>query len=506
MLKIIHFNIDGCHMTDKIKDQLTKICGSANVSDDKQKLEEFSKDSSFTSGKIPQVIVWPKNKDEISEIIKLANEFKIAIVPVSSSSGPRLHGDTIPKSENSIILDLSKMNKILRIDLRNRVVMVEPGVTYKQLIPEAKKAGLRVLMPLMPRATKSVLASALEREPITTPRHHWDTSDPLLCTEVTFGTGDLFRTGIAAGPGSLEDQLEQGQAMKNPLGPTHFNMFRVLQCAQGSMGIISWVTIKCEFLPTDLKIFYVKSDKLDFIDFLYKIMKFRMPDELFILNNVNLASIVKEDPKEIEELAKKLPKYIAIYSISGRGDLAQDRLDYLEADIGDIAKDFNIKLLTELEGISNDKIKDAFTNYSEKYWKLRLKNGCQDIFFTTTLDNTPKYVELVKKYLESQQFPIQNLGIYIQPQTQGSNCHCEFDLLYDPSNEEETNKMKKIFTELSVKLMDAGAFFNRPYGEWADQIYKRVDPNIIMALKKVKGIFDPDNVLNPGVLCFKGGQ
>jgi len=493
-------------MTDNIKEKLTKICGSANISDDKQKLEEFSKDLSFTSGKIPQIIVWPKNKEEISEIIKLANELKMGIVPVSSSSGPRLHGDTIPKNDNSIILDLSKMNKILSIDMRNRVVMVEPGVTYEQLIPEAEKEGLRVLMPLFPRATKSVLASALEREPISTPRHHWDTSDPLLCTEVTFGTGDLFRTGMAAGPGSLEDQLEQGQAMKNPLGPTHFNMFRVLQGAQGSMGIISWVTIKCEFLPTNLKIFYIKSDDLDFIDFLYKIMKFRMPDELFILNNVNLASLVKEDPKEIEELTKKLPEYMAIYTISGRGSLAQDRIDYLEADIGDIAKDFNITLHNEIDGISNDKVKEAFTKYSKKYWKMRLKNGFQDIFFTTTLDNTPKYVKIVKDYLKSQNFPLENLGIYIQPQTQGSNCHCEFDLLFDPSNEGEVNLTKKVFSELSTKLMDAGAFFNRPYGEWADEMYKRIDPNISVALKKVKGIFDPDNVLNPGVLCFKGGQ
>ena len=82
----------------------------------------------------------------------------------------------------------------------------------------------------------------------------------------------------------------------------------------------------------------------------------------------------------------------------------------------------------------------------------------------------------------------------------------EFDLYYNPNNESEVSKVKKIFSELSVKLMDNGAFFNRPYGEWADEMYKRIDPDISMALKKVKNIFDPENVLNPGVLCFKGGQ
>jgi FAD/FMN-containing dehydrogenase len=50
--------------------------------------------------------------------------------------------------------------------------------------------------------------------------------------------------------------------------------------------------------------------------------------------------------------------------------------------------------------------------------------------------------------------------------------------------------------------MDSGAFFNRPYGILAKEVYKRHDESTQMALKKVKKIFDPNNVLNPGVLCF----
>jgi len=86
--------------------------------------------------------------------------------------------------------------------------------------------------------------------------------------------------------------------------------------------------------------------------------------------------------------------------------------------------------------------------------------------------------------------------------TQGSNCHCEFDLYYDPTNDGEINKVKKIFSELSIKLMDMGAFFNRPYGILTKEVYKRHDDSTQMALRKVKKIFDPNNVLNPGVLCF----
>ncbi|MHA1279373.1 MAG: FAD-binding oxidoreductase [Candidatus Helarchaeota archaeon] len=493
-------------MTGKVITELQQIVGKNHVSDDYKVLEQYSSDLSFVQANIPKVIVWPTEAEQIAAIIKLANKQKIAIIPVSSRSGPRFHGDTVPKKENSIIVDLSKMNKIFRIDKKNRVVMVEPGVTFDQLIPEVEKYGLRLLMPLYPRGSKSVLTSALEREPITTPRHHWDTSDPLLCTEVTFGTGDLFRTGSAAGPGSLEEQLEVGQAMKNPLGPTQFNMYRVLQGAQGSMGIVSWATIKCEYRPTDVKFFYIQSDEINFLDFLYEIMKYRMPDELLILNNVNLATLVLEKPEKIRKLAKELSKWIAIFSISGRGEFAQDRIDYLEGDISDLATKFNIQLLSKVKGISNDKISEIFTKSCENYWKLRLKGGCQEVFFITTLDKCAHFIEIVTKFFEKQQFPLENLGIYLQPLTQGSNCHCEFDIYYNPENHDETSKIQKVFSELSRILMDKGAFFNRPYGEWADEVYKRIDPEIAMALQKVKKIFDPNDILNPDVLCFKGGK
>ena len=63
-------------------------------------------------------------------------------------------------------------------------------------------------------------------------------------------------------------------------------------------------------------------------------------------------------------------------------------------------------------------------------------------------------------------------------------------------------RLKELFINTSKDLINLGAFFNRPYGDWAEDVYKSLDDSIIMALKKVKKIFDPNNVLNPGVLCF----
>jgi len=70
-------------------------------------------------------------------------------------------------------MDLSGMKKILWVNRENRVAMVEPGVTFNELIPAVAEKGLRLNMPLKPRQSKSVIGSMLEREPVILPKYHW---------------------------------------------------------------------------------------------------------------------------------------------------------------------------------------------------------------------------------------------------------------------------------------------------------------------------------------------
>ncbi|MBY9004072.1 MAG: FAD-binding oxidoreductase [Candidatus Lokiarchaeota archaeon] len=482
---------------DTLVHSLAKICGSKNISVDPNVLNPYSSDMSFFKGNNPNLIVWPSKTQEVTKIIKLANQMDFSIVPVSSSSNDRHHGDTIPRKDNCIIMNLTKMDKILSIDKKNRVVMIEPGVTFEKLIPKLQQSGLRLLLPLYPTGTKSVLTSVLEREPIIIPRYHWDTSDPLLCTEVVFGTGDLFRTGTAAGPGTLSQQKKAGQAHVNPMGPTQFSPYRVIQGAQGSLGIVTWATMKLEFIPSEQKVFHYHSNNIEeLLDFQQKLANYRLCDETFILNNLNLACLVKKSREEIENLTNSLLKWNLIYILAGRGNLAIDKLNYLEGDINDLMRDSNLTHLESSNLIDKNEILECMNNYTAEPWRTRYKGSYQDIFFISNFENIPKYIKKVElKHPE-------NLGIYIQPINQGTSYHCEFDLFYDSENGSETNDLEGKFNEISIDLMDCGAFFNRPYGYWAREVYARHIEQTSTALRKVKKIFDPNNVLNPGVLCF----
>ncbi len=483
------------------KEELAAIVGDANVSDTPEAIEAYSSDESFVRRMKPQFVARPENVDEVQEIVKWANSTGTPLIPVSSGP-PHFRGDTVP-SLGGVVVDLSRMKKIIRINRRNRVAMVEPGVTFAELQLELKNEGMRLPMPLCPRSSKSVIGSCLEREPTIIPKYQWDISDPLLCTEVVFGTGDLFRTGEAAGPGSLEDQWASGQAQTNAMGPFQVDFFRLIQGSQGTMGILTWATVKCELLPQMQKTFLVASQRLeDLLDFTYKLLWARLGDELLVLNNFNLATLLAKNPDEIKSLRETLPPWVLIVCVAGYERLPQERVDYQEKDVMDTAQRFGVTPVTAIDGVQGSDILEALSTVSaEPYWKLRNKGGCHDIFFLTTLGQTPEFTACMDQMAAEAGHPGIDIGVYLQPQIQGRACHCEFNLNYDPANPKELEKVRKLFFDASKALMGMGGFFSRPYGPWAEMAYRR-DGQSAMALRKVKGIFDPNNVMNPGKLCF----
>ena len=77
----------------------------------------------------------------------------------------------------------------------------------------------------------------------------------------------------------------------------------------------------------------------------------------------------------------------------------------------------------------------------------------------------------------------------------------EFDLAFNPDDEMEVARTKRTVEQASMALMHKGAFFSRPYGIWSDMVGNQYAENVI-AMRKVKRIFDPNNVMNPGKLYF----
>jgi len=491
-------------VSDYNKNELIKIVGVENIFDDPQALESYSRDKSFVPPRQPRLVVKAKNTTQVHAIVKWANETGTPLVPVSSGP-PHFRGDTVPTVPDAAVVDLSEMKRIISVDVRNRVVVIEPGVTFSQLQPELAKKALRISTPLLPRGNKSVLASLLEREPTIIPKYHYSMLEPLRCLGLVWGNGEAFDTGGSAAGVLGIDSAAPGKDQGLPLipwGPAQNDWYRFVAGAQGSMAIATWASVRCKILPQIHQLFFVPAKKLDdLLGFAYKVLRFRYGDEFLFLNNSNLAAIIGKGANQIRALREELPPWVLILGIAGGGRLSGQRVEFQEKDLIDIARQFSLQLVSAIPG-RNEVVPEALLYPSpEPYWKLGYKGGCQDIFFVTTLDRTPEFIKTVNSIAEALGYSPLELGTYIQPLLQGTCCHCEFTLPYDSSNPDEVTKIQRFFITASEQLMNQGAFFSRPYGMWADMTYSRDVPTAT-ALKKIKGIFDPNNVMNPGKLCF----
>jgi len=487
---------------DEKKAQLVEIVGKAGVFDNPEIGEPFSPGTNLIQSMKPRFMVKPRNVDEVQKIVLWANQTLTPLVPVSSG-GPHFRGDTLPTAPGSVIVDLSGMKRILKIDRRNRVALIEPGVTYSQLQPELQKEGLRIVMPLLPRGNKSVVASLLEREPVMSPKYQWNLIEPMRSLEIVWGNGDRLWSGSGAFRGEKEEDWEKGLVPVQGAGPGQLDFYKFVSAAQGSMGIVTWASVKCEVFPDFRKLFFIPAEKLDdVIDFTYKLLKFRFGDELFLMNNACLAYILSSEPDEASSLKATLPSWAVIVGITGGHILPREKVEAQENDIRDIAQQFGLKMVPVIQGCRGCELLELILKPSkEPYWKLRYKGGLQEVFFLITLDKTPGCVMTMYSAANEQQYPPTDIGVYIQPVHQGVGCHCEFILPVNRMNRTEMLRTQELFRDASIRLFRQGAFFSRPYGIWADMVYN-ADARTMIATRKIKEIFDPNNVMNPGKLCF----
>ena len=482
-----------------MKDALSKIVGKENVSDTAGDLALYSRDLSLLPAGSPDIVVWPGSAEEVGEVVKYANSSNLPVVPVSSRT--HVYGSTIPK-QGGIIVDLRRMNKILEINKADRLVRFEPGVTWKQLTETLDKEDMRLIMPLLPRPDSSVLTSLLEREVQTS--IVYDYGEPTQSMQIVWSDGSLFRMGSGS-VNHFPDSISRGA---NPSGPG-LDFYRFIQGAQGTMGIVTWISMKIEHKTKIDKIFFAPVEDLEYANnFLHRILPRRIGQECLLLNNVDLAAILTDNKKEYDELAAKLPPWTLILTIAGHLRRPEEKIAVEENFLKEVltSEYSSMELSDRLAGFPGLG-KKALTFLrnpwpaDKKYWKNNLKGGCQDIFFISRPAKVKDYVAIIDEVAAKNNYPIANIGKYVQPIEHNRASHVEFSFFYDPENEQERQQIAQLNREAIVALMDKGAFFSRPYGDAAAIVYDRA-ANYTMALKRVKKVFDPKNIMNPGNLCF----
>jgi FAD/FMN-containing dehydrogenase len=249
--------------------------------------------------------------------------------------------------------------------------------------------------------------------------------------------------------------------------------------------------------------FFVPHDDISgLIDLVYKLTKVRLGDETMLLNRAKLASLLEPQPAACAKLRDVLPEWVALVGLAGTALFPEERLKVQEKEFRAIVQQFGLTLCGGFPGVSRaDVARLVDGDAGERPRTVAQKGASQDIFFLTTLDKAPQFIDTVQSIASGYGYPLSDIAIYVQPQHQGVSHHVEFNIPYDPNDVREVAKVKDIYLDASNALVDQGAYFSRPYGYWSELVYQR-DATSTELLRTVKHILDPTNIMNPGKLCF----
>ena len=204
--------------------KLETILGSNFVFTDEETRNHYGHDETEDYVFPPSVVVKPANAQEISEIMKLANEYKIPVTPIGARTG--LSGGAL-SLQQGIGLSTERLNKILNIDEFNLQVIVEPAVITQVLREAVSEKNL--FYPPDPSSQGSCWIGGNVAENAGGARavKYGVTKDYVLNLEVVLPNGEIIWTGA--------------NTLKNTTG---YNLTQLMVGSEGTLGIITKIVLK----------------------------------------------------------------------------------------------------------------------------------------------------------------------------------------------------------------------------------------------------------------------
>ncbi|HUH42550.1 MAG TPA: FAD-linked oxidase C-terminal domain-containing protein [Sulfurimonas sp.] len=454
--------IESKHLT-----HFSEIVGSENIYSDKAHLIAYSYDATREHFE-PDAVIFPRNEDDISKILKYCNEHKIIIVPRGAGSG--FTGGALPSS-GGIVLSFEKhMNKILEIDMKNMVAIVQPGVINMDLQRAVEELGLFYPPDPASQEYSSIGGNVSENAGGMRAAKYGITKDYVMATRAVLPNGDIIKAGK--------------RTIKDVAG---YNISGILIASEGTLAVLSEITLrlipKPKMTKTAMGVFKTVNDAMNAV---YKTMASGItPVAMEFLDNLTIRSV--------EQMFKKgLPVDAGALLVTDVDGNLEDDLDFQLAEI---------KRVFEENGCYEFKIAKDKKEAADLWFARRNASPSLSVYGSKKLNEdvtVPRSAlpELLERfYAIADKY---NIKIPCFGHTGDGNVHT--NVMVDGKDPEQVKIAYQAIEEVFQATIDLGGTLSGEHGiglAKAPYMSMAFTPEEMALFKSIKMAFDPNNILNP---------
>ncbi|AKN31433.1 2-hydroxy-acid oxidase [Clostridium carboxidivorans P7] len=428
--------------------------------------------------KDPQVVLVAHSTEEVAAVVKICNENKIPVTPRGAGTG--LAGGAVPLL-GGVLIDISKMNKILSYDMENFVVRVQAGVLLKDLAEDCAKHGL-LYAPDPGEKSACLGGNVSTNAGGMRAVKYGATRDYVRAMTVVLPSGEITNFGASVSKTS-----------------SGYSLLNLMIGSEGTLGIITEITLKTMPAPKVAASLIIPFENLD--DCIATVPKFKMehmnPQALeFMEREIVLASeryVGKSVfPQVVDGVTANAYLLVTLDASS------EDELNNLIEQASEIVLEAGA--IDVLVADTPAKMKDAWAARSSFLDAImaetKLLDECDVV---VPVNKIASYLTFVNKTGEECGLTIKSFG-----HAGDGNLH-----IYQCSNDLEESEFKtrvdKFFKIIYKEATDCGGLVSGEHGIGSGKISYLADSvgNINMDLMKgIKKAFDPNYIMNPGKVCY----
>jgi glycolate oxidase len=452
---------------NKTRSKLKQIVGEGNFLDSPEDKMVYSYDGTPLISNAPEAILRPRSPEEVSEILKLANEDEFSVVPRGSGTG--LSGGSIP-ANNSIVLLFNHWDKILEIDSDNLTAWVEPGLVTAQLHQEVEKLGL--FYPPDPGSQNicTIGGNVAENAGGLRGLKYGVTKNFVMGIEMILPNGEIIQNG--------------GKNVKDVAG---YNLRDLIIGSEGTLGIFTKILVKLIPKPETSKTLLAFYDRLtDAAETVSEIISSHIiPCTVEFLDNTTIKSV-----EAFAHLGLPLDiSALLLLEVDGHEEVVKRDAELIEQ----ICKKCGAR---EVQVAKDDaealKLKTARRAAFSSLARIKPTTILEDA--TVPRSSLATLVDKIDSISKKYNLQIGNFG-----HAGDGNLHPT--CLTDERDTDEIKRVEKAFDEIYDETIKLGGTITGEHGVGLAKkgfLEKMIEVPALEAMRKIKEAWDPNNVLNPG--------